>query len=175
MKIGVIGGGPAGLFYAYLMKRDEPSHEIRVIERDPRIATYGWGVVFSDVALSFVRDIAPELYGSIARAQFVFDEMAVVHRGPAGHSRAQHLPPDGANRSPESAARALSQGRRPDSSSDAPCEDVSELGECELVVAADGANSTIQDAPREHFQPALDERPNWLAWYGTTRLFDRYR
>ena len=60
MKIGVIGGGPAGLFYAYLMKRDEPSHEIRVIERDPRIATYGWGVVFSDVALSFVRDIAPD-------------------------------------------------------------------------------------------------------------------
>lgn len=60
MKIRVIGGGPAGLFYAYLMKRDDPRHDTRVIERDPKNATYGWGVVFSDVAPSFVRDLAPE-------------------------------------------------------------------------------------------------------------------
>ena len=53
MKIGIVGGGPAGLFYAYLMKRADPRHEIRVVERDPEGATYGWGVVFSDVALAF--------------------------------------------------------------------------------------------------------------------------
>ena len=65
MKIRVIGGGPAGLFYAYLMKRGDPAHDIRVYERDPESATYGWGVVFSDVALAFVRELAPDLYESV--------------------------------------------------------------------------------------------------------------
>ena len=81
MRMRIIGGGPAGLFYAYLMKRDDPGHDVRVYERDPEDATYGWGVVFSDVALSFVREIAPELHASISRNQAVFDEMAVVHQG----------------------------------------------------------------------------------------------
>src|SRR5882762_9053655 len=81
MKILIVGGGPAGLFYAYLMKRADRSHDIEVFERDPEHATYGWGVVFSDVALAFVRDIAPELYDAVTAKQEVFDEMAVVHRG----------------------------------------------------------------------------------------------
>ena len=145
-------------------------HEIRVIERDPEDATYGWGVVFSDVALSFVRDIAPEVYGSIARDAVRLRRDGGRAQRTACQARAQHLPPDGANRSAEGAARPLLQvgvriefGRA--------CEDVSELDDCELVVAADGANSTIRTRYKEHFQPALDERPNWLAWYGTTRLF----
>src|SRR5882672_11093764 len=81
MKVRVIGGGPAGLFFAYLMGRADARHDIRVYERDSEDATYGWGLVFSDVALSFVRDIAPELYESIIRDQFVFDAMAIVHKG----------------------------------------------------------------------------------------------
>src|SRR5215470_2876370 len=81
MKIAIIGGGPAGLFFAYLMAGADCGHEIHVCERDPERATYGWGLVFSDIALSFVRDIAPELYESITRAQIVFDAMAIVHRG----------------------------------------------------------------------------------------------
>ena len=50
-------------------------------------------------------------------------------------------------------------------------EDLSELGDCDLIVAADGANSAIRSRYREHFQPSLDERPNLMAWYGTTQLF----
>ena len=67
MKIRVIGSGPAGLFHAYPMKRDDLRHDLRVYERDPKHATYGWGVVFSDVALAFVCDIAPELSDAITR------------------------------------------------------------------------------------------------------------
>ena len=63
------------------MGRAGAGHDIRVYERDPEGATYGWGLVFSDVALSFVRDIAPEVYDSITRGQVVFDDMAIVHQG----------------------------------------------------------------------------------------------
>ncbi len=60
MRIRIIGGGPAGLMFADPMGRADTGHDIRVYERDPEDATYGWGLVFSDVALSFVRDIAPD-------------------------------------------------------------------------------------------------------------------
>src|SRR5689334_13436264 len=81
MKVRIIGGGPAGLFFAYLMARAGAGHDVRVYERDAEDATYGWGLVFSDVALSFVRDAAPELYESMTRGQIVFDLMAIVHKG----------------------------------------------------------------------------------------------
>jgi 2-polyprenyl-6-methoxyphenol hydroxylase-like FAD-dependent oxidoreductase len=171
MKIGIVGGGPAGLFYAYLMKRDDPSHDIRVVERDPENATYGWGVVFSDVALAFVREIAPELYDSMTRRQEVHDAMAVVHRGVtvplAGNTFHRMARIDLLRALHEHCARvgvAVAFEHK--------AEDVDEFADCDLVVAADGANSTIRGRHAEHFEPALDVRPNWFAWYGTTRLFD---
>jgi anthraniloyl-CoA monooxygenase len=171
MKIGIVGGGPAGLFYAYLMKRADPAHAILVVERDPENATYGWGVVFSDVALAFVRDVAPELYDSMTRKQEVYDDMAVVHRGhhvTLAHNvfhrmaridllRALH----------EHCARAgvvVEFEHKAD--------DVTEFADCDLIVAADGANSTTRNRYQEHFEPSLDVRPNFFAWYGSTRLFE---
>ena len=61
MKIGVVGGGPAGLYFALLMKKQNPAHEIRVVEQNPAGATYGWGVVFSDRALSYLAASDPRL------------------------------------------------------------------------------------------------------------------
>jgi 2-polyprenyl-6-methoxyphenol hydroxylase-like FAD-dependent oxidoreductase len=170
MKIAIIGGGPAGLFFAYLMGRADAAHDIRVYERDPEGATYGWGLVCSDVALSFVRDIAPTLYDSMTRDQIVFDAMAIVHKG-------QHLTLPGntffrmarldllraLHRHCREAGVALEFERR--------CDDVTAFADCDLIVAADGANSAIRARYREQFEPTLDERPNLLAWYGTTRLF----
>ena len=171
MKIGIVGGGPAGLFYAYLMKRDDPSHAIRVVERDPENATYGWGVVFSDVALAFVRDIAPELYAAITARQEVHDSMAVVHRGVtvplAGnvfHRMARIDLLRALREQCDEVGVAISFEHKADS--------VDEFADCDLVVAADGANSSIRSRYAAHFEPTLDVRPNWFAWYGTTRLFD---
>lgn len=171
MKIGIIGGGPAGLFYAYLMKRADPAHAIRVVERDPKNATYGWGVVFSDVALAFVRDIAPELYDSMTRNQEVYDDMAVVHRGEQvrlAHNVFHRMARiDLLCALHEHCARVgvvVEFEHKAD--------DVSEFADCDLIVAADGANSAIRGRYREHFEPSLDVRPNSFAWYGTTRLFE---
>ncbi|VTU23468.1 FAD-dependent monooxygenase [Variovorax sp. PBL-E5] len=171
MKIRIIGGGPAGLFYAYLMKRDDPAHDVRVYERDPESATYGWGVVFSDVALAFVRDLAPELYQSMTREQEVFDEMAVVHQGrqvTLAHNTFHRMARIDLLKALHAHCRQVG----------VPIEfehrlnDVAAFADADLIVAADGAHSAIRTRYAEHFQPTLDERPNLLAWYGTTRLFD---
>ena len=171
MNVGIIGGGPAGLLFAWLMKRHDPAHLIRIVERDAETATYGWGVVFSDIALAFVRDVAPELHAAISSGQEVFDSMRIVHRGVAVplpnntfHRMArihllrvlrEHCAAQGV---------ALEFGRKID--------DVAEFADCDLVVAADGAASAIRTRYREHFLPAIDVRPNFFAWYGTTALFD---
>lgn len=171
MKIRIIGGGPAGLFYAYLMKRDDPSHDIVVYERDPQDATYGWGVVFSDVALSFVKDIAPELYDAITENQEVFDEMAVVHqnvRVPLAHNTFHRT-------SRIDLLKALHRhcsGVGVDIRFQQKIDDITGFSDADLIIAADGANSAIRTRYAEHFQPELDVRPNYLAWYGTTQLFD---
>lgn len=170
MKISIVGGGPAGLLYAYLMARQDPAHQIDVYERDPEDATYGWGVVFSDVALAFVRDIAPELYTAMTAGQVVHADMAVVHRGTrvrlannTFHRMAridllralhQHCRRVG--------VRLHFQQRH---------DDPAHFPDSDLIVAADGANSAMRTRLAQHFQPELDERPNWLAWYGTTQLF----
>jgi anthraniloyl-CoA monooxygenase len=170
MKIRVIGGGPAGLFYAYLMKRDDARHDIRVYERDPEHATYGWGVVFSDVALTFVRDIARQLYEAMTHNQVVFDEMAVVHKGQhvtlahnTFHRMARIDLLEALHEHCRKVGVAIEFERK--------CDDVTEFADADLIVAADGANSIIRTRYKQHFQPTLDERPNLLAWYGTTRLF----
>jgi len=170
VKIRVIGGGPAGLFFACLMGRTNAGHDIRVYERDPEDATYGWGLVFSDVALAVVRGIAPDVHDSITRGQIVFDDMAIVLKGArvrlAGNTfhriarldllRALH----GHCRD---AGVSLAFERR--------CDDAAEFADADLIVAADGASSTIRTREADWFRPTLDERPNLLAWYGTTRLF----
>ena len=171
MKIRIIGGGPAGLFFAYLMGRAEAGHDIRVYERDAEGATYGWGLVFSDVALAFVRDIAPEVYDSVTSGQAVFDDMEIVHQGQhvtlAGNTfhRIARIDLLGAlHRHCRQAGVRLEFDRRID--------DTSELVDADLIVAADGANSALRTRYCERFEPTLDERPNLLAWYGTTQLFE---
>jgi anthraniloyl-CoA monooxygenase len=81
MRITIVGAGPAGLYFALLAKKQDPRHQIVVVERDPPGATYGWGIVFSDRTLSFLHGHDVPTYESITRRFVLWDNVDVVHRG----------------------------------------------------------------------------------------------
>jgi 2-polyprenyl-6-methoxyphenol hydroxylase-like FAD-dependent oxidoreductase len=81
LKILVAGAGPAGLYFAYLAKRRAPQWDIRVVEQNPADATFGFGVVFSDRALEFLRADDRSTYELITPRMQTWSDLTVVHRG----------------------------------------------------------------------------------------------
>src|SRR5918999_4756240 len=81
MKIVSIGGGPAGLYFAILMKKADPRHDITVIERNRPDDTFGFGVVFSDATMAGIAEADSEAYGEIARQLVRWDDIEVNYRG----------------------------------------------------------------------------------------------
>src|SRR5690606_7784505 len=91
MKIAVIGAGPAGLYFALLAKKHNPRHDIQVYEQNPRGATYGWGVVFSDIGLAFLREADPEFFQTFVAHHERCDYMEIVHRGTRVQVQGNHF------------------------------------------------------------------------------------
>ena len=80
MKINIIGGGPAGLYFAILMKKSSPDHQITVYERNGPDDTFGWGVVFSGKTLTNLRVADAESHAEITKTFEAWDNVDVVHR-----------------------------------------------------------------------------------------------
>src|ERR671939_225626 len=81
MNVLVVGAGPAGVYFAYLAKRAGPDWRIRVVEQNPADATFGFGVVFSDKALEFLRADDPSTYDLITPEMETWNDLTVVHQG----------------------------------------------------------------------------------------------
>lgn len=171
MKINIIGGGPAGMYFAILMKQAGASHEITVYERNGPDDTFGWGVVFSGKTLRNLRAADEETHSEITRAFAAWDNVDVV-RGQekisihgnsfSGIARLQLL---------KILQRRCEQlGVELRFRTEVPDLD-SLRGDCDLLVAADGVNSTARKQYSNRFLPSLDVRPNRYIWYGTHRLF----
>ncbi len=171
MKILTVGAGPAGLYFAYLAKRQHPDWQIRVVEQNRADSTFGFGVVFSDRALEFLRGDDPQTYDLITPRMEIWADIAVVHRGTpvvidgigfAAIGRLQLL---------QLLQRQLgSVGVEPEF--EQVLSDKDELKGYDLVVAADGANSFVRRAHGEAFGTTLTHQQNKFAWFGTTRVFD---
>ena len=171
MKINIIGGGPAGMYFAILMKKAHPGHEITVYERNGPDDTFGWGVVFSGKTLANLRAADEESLAEITRAFAAWDNVDVVHRQEkvsihgnsfSGIARLQLLKIL-QQRCEQLGVQLLFRTEVPDLDS--------LKTSCDLLVAADGVNSTARKQYSKQFLPTLDVRPNRYIWYGTNRLF----
>jgi anthraniloyl-CoA monooxygenase len=173
MRIVVLGGGPAGLYFAIQMKKADPSHHVTVIERNPLEATFGFGVVFSDATQDSLAEADPETYEEMARQFHHWDDIDVHFNGTVVTSTGHGF--SGLSR------RALLTVLSRRAEALGVCFEVgTEAGDvrpylgADLVVAADGFNSIARRQFADQFKPTVDWRPNRYVWLGTTRPFPAF-
>lgn len=172
MDIVCIGGGPAGLYFALLMKKQDPAHRIRVVERNKPYDTFGWGVVFSDQTLGNLQAADPESAAEILGAFNHWDDIEVHIRGHKVRSGGHGFIGIGRKR-----LLNILQKR---------CEELgvelvfeTEAGdqdfpEADLVIASDGLNSRIRTRYADSYKPDVDMRKCRFVWLGTHKKFDAF-
>jgi 2-polyprenyl-6-methoxyphenol hydroxylase-like FAD-dependent oxidoreductase len=171
MKVRILGAGPAGLYLAALMKRDDPSHDIEVFERNPRDATWGFGVVFSDRALEFLKADDQALYDYLTPHLENWPEITVVHND-------THIPVAGNGFSSIGRLELLTllyyyvEKLGVKIHFDTEITSIEQMGKADLVVGANGAFSWLREENQEKFGTTVDWRPNRFIWYGTTKAFN---
>ena len=167
MKVAVVGGGPAGLFFSTLLRHADPSCEVVVHERNRRDDPFGFGVVFSDATGSNIEQADPETFRRMSARFARWDDIDVHYRGETITSTGHGF--SGLSR--RALLDILAQ-RATEAGVDvrfADEIDVATVDEgMDLVVAADGANSALRERYAATFEPALDVRPNRFVWLGTT-------
>ena len=173
MKIAIIGGGPAGLYAAILLKKQRPEADITVYERNRADDTFGFGVVFSDATLDNFEKYDPPSYRRITQEFAYWDDIAVhfrgtVHRvggnGFCGCSRRKLL------LILQERARELGVSLQFETEID----DEKRFAGADLVILADGINSRFREKHIAHFQPEVDVRSNYFAWMGSTKPLDAF-
>jgi len=166
MRVLVAGAGPAGLYFSYLLKKRNPKCELRVVEQNRADSTFGFGVVFSDRALEFLRGDDPATYRLITPQMEAWSDITVVHRGTPvvidgigfaaiGRLKLLQLLQQ----------QAASVGVIPEYE-----KTVSEEDGYDLIVAADGVNSAVRGW--RDFGTSVSHLTNKFAWYGTPSVFD---
>jgi anthraniloyl-CoA monooxygenase len=173
MRIVCIGGGPAGLYFALLMKKLDPSHRITVVERNRPYDTFGWGVVFSDATMEGMRLWDAPTADAIEVAFNHWDDIELHFKGHVIRSGGHGFVGIGRKkllnilqaRCEELGVELLFE-TEVDSDEDFP--------DADLVIASDGVNSKIRNKYASVFQPDVVTRPNRFIWLGTTQLYDAF-
>src|SRR5262249_10030047 len=171
MRVAILGAGPAGLYLAYLLRRRRPHAQVRVIEQNRAESTFGFGVVFSDRALEFLREDDAQTYDAIAPQLEVWQDIALVHRGErvaidgVGFAAVGRLALLAVLRQ-----RARSVGIEPEYGHR--IERLEELEDADLVVGADGANSLVRQELARELGAGVTHLTNRFAWFGTSRRFE---
>jgi anthraniloyl-CoA monooxygenase len=173
VKINVLGGGPAGLYVALLLKQGDPAREITVLERNPPDATYGFGVVFSDRTLAAFREADHRTYHEITSQFVLWDAIDVRFRGQllrcGGHVfaglRRQALLSILQQRCIELGVALRFQTE---------VAALDELADCDLLIAADGVNSLARRTHEAVFRPRITMGHAKYIWYGTDRVLDAF-
>ncbi|WP_454694649.1 FAD-dependent monooxygenase [Achromobacter aegrifaciens] len=170
MKAAIIGGGPAGLFLAILLKQRQPAAAITVYEQNPADATFGFGVVMADKGLDRLRDAEPRVFDALTGAMRFSDRQVIV-----------------SNETPITVQRPGSGGAIPriellrilgdharrlgvDLRYQQRIEDFQAL-DADVVVGADGINSRVRDSDESAFDVQRHSLTNHFAWYGVAKAF----
>jgi anthraniloyl-CoA monooxygenase len=172
MKVATIGGGPAGLFFALLLKKADPRHEVVVYERNRLDDTFGFGVVFSEATEEALAHADPEVTAAMTAQSHRWDDIEVHYRGETLASTGHGF--SGLSR--KALLKILADRCRAVGVRHCQREiaDPEALRDADLVLAADGANSLVRDRYQEYFRPAVDVRPNRFVWLGTSKPFPAF-
>jgi anthraniloyl-CoA monooxygenase len=175
VNVAIVGAGPAGLYLAILLKRDDPRHRVTIYERNRLDDTFGFGVVFSDETLDNVGEADPETNQAMAAAASRWEDIEIHYRGRVLRSTGHHF--SGLER--KRLLQLLAERARALGVEIHPQQEIRDLTDCglpeaDLVVAADGAASAIRERLGERFEPRLDWRRNRFVWLGTTRPFPAF-
>ena len=168
MRVEVVGGGPAGLYLAILLRKADPGVEVRVAERNAPDATFGWGVVFSEETLGSLRDADPETHLEITDTFARWNRVDIRYRDRELRSRGHSFSAIARKRLLEILQRrALAVGVELEFG-----VEVADLPEADLVVGADGANSLVRRLG--DFGTAVEPEGSKYVWFGTDHVFDAF-
>lgn len=175
MRIAVIGGGPGGLYFSALAKQLAPDHEITVWERNAADDTFGFGVVFSDETLSGIDHADTVIHQQMENEFAKWDDIDVHYRGQTitsgGHSFAamsrKRLLQLLQERCAELGVTVHFHTEAPDVKSLAATHD--------LVIAADGLNSSVRSTYADTFRPTLTFGACKYMWLGVDKVFDAFK
>ncbi|UCE32663.1 MAG: FAD-dependent monooxygenase [Burkholderiales bacterium] len=171
MRISIVGGGPAGLYFADLIKRIDPRHQVTVFERNRRSVTWGFGVVFSDRALEFLQTDDPAMFDYLMPHMETWPDLTIVHRdtripidgnGFAAVGRLELL----------NLLQARAEGQGVDIRYETGLDALDALAEADVVVGADGVNSLVRQLHGSDFHTRIVTHSNKFIWYGTSQVFD---
>jgi anthraniloyl-CoA monooxygenase len=173
MRIVCIGGGPAGLYFGILMKKENPAHQITVVERNRPYDTFGWGVVFSDATMENMRAWDVETADAIESAFNHWDDIEVLIKGRRMRTTGHGFVGIGRKKllnilqeRCEQLGVELVFNQEVDSDL--------EFLDADLIVASDGVNSKMRNRYQAVFKPDLVMRPNRFIWLGTDKRYDAF-
>jgi 2-polyprenyl-6-methoxyphenol hydroxylase-like FAD-dependent oxidoreductase len=173
VKIACVGGGPASLYLSVLMKRQDPSHDITVYERNPAGSTYGWGVTYWSGLLDRLHEGDPESARAVREASVRWSDgvahvgdRTTAHQGDEGFGIGRHRLLGLLGQ------RAESLGVRIEFEHEISADDP--VPEADLVVAGDGVHSGLRARHADHFGSAVALGRNRYIWLGTTKVFEAF-